>query len=90
MDLRGLTSPGQWLNDNHINAAMGLLRDDNPGVSGLLDVFTRAPPPAPSSGRHIQIHHVCGNHWVVSTSDEAGVTVSYCRRTGEHDSIVCR
>ena len=59
---------GGWLNDNLIDAASSLLRNEFPWIGGLRNAcFSKIGfDYSPIEG--VQIHHVNNSHWVLSSS----------------------
>lgn len=77
-DKTALTS-GKLLNDNHINAAQILLKNQFPHIGGFTDtliVSNQLPNEGPSNSMTniIQIHNIPG-HWLVSQSNGQSVIV---------------
>lgn len=62
-------SPTDWLNDNHINAAMRLLHAQFSEINGFQDTLRQAMNGyEPSLHPFIQITLVCNSHWVCISS----------------------
>jgi hypothetical protein len=68
-DVLVLQSPTDWLNDNHINAAMRLLCSQYPEINGFQDTSRQVMNGyKPSLHPFVQITLVCNSHWVCVSS----------------------
>ena len=64
------------LTDEHINLAQALLKHQFTSINGLQNcLLSQTGGFLPQQQDSIQIHHVRGNHWVVSSSSGGEVTV---------------
>lgn len=73
LDISELSSQ-MWLSDKHINAGTVLLRKHFPNVNGLRSTFDKVIV-AKTDTKHVQIHHVDGNHWITSVFMNGSIMV---------------
>lgn len=59
---------GGKLNDNHINYAQALLRQQFPLIQGLSNTLLQQRKPLKAIEKGIQIVHDRSNHWVVASN----------------------
>ena len=73
--MREILKKGDMLTDEHIHLAQEMLHTQFPHLDGFQSsLLSQVDGFSPVRNESIQIHHVDGNHWVVSTS--IGQTVS--------------
>ena len=67
----------EWLNDQHMNVAQSLLKEQHPHINGLTPTVLQGRQPLPTGS--LQIIHTDGDHWVaVSTFNTEGAdTIVY-------------
>lgn len=75
-DIQDLDNPHVWLNDNHINTSMALLRKQYPHVAGFQDVFAPIVAIKATIMKHIQILFVSQNHWITTALNNNSIMVS--------------
>ena len=74
---------GEWLTDDHISLSQELLRSQFPHIDGLQSpLLAENGGFSPVHNEAIQIHHIIGNHWVMSSNIGQEVTVYGSMFTG--------
>jgi len=65
------------LSDKHMYAAQKLLKFQHPDMNGLQDTCLSQTSFQPATGESLQIHHIRGNHWVLTYSKGDGQVAVY-------------